>query len=499
MSQQKTLSPQQLASSLTQKEAFIFDMDGVLFDTTQVHEQAYKHALGKLTEKFVYKKYMGMSTQEALHAFLSQKEVGALLKSEKQRHALEHSHEAALYPFTKETLALLHYRGKKIILATSASRERTNAQLRAHGIDGYFHHIITADEVSVAKPAPDLYLAAQKAAGILPNKAIIIEDAISGIQSARAAGIEPLALLHTHSADDLRESYFVLKDMHSLYALLNYAFAHTESSERNILMQKRVCAIIPAAGKGKRLGTDKPKILYPLGGRTALEIMYRKILPLAEHIIVIASVEGELEIRNALNRYGFVAEIAVDPMPYGTAGSISCALERAKNYDDVLVIWGDQVGISLESLQQIIALHQAEHAGLSIPTLLRNNPYIHIERDHKGNVIDVLRKHFEDIMPDYGENDSGVFVIKGTLLYKTLNSMKEAYLRKRDITLHKPEKHEEFDFLDIIAEIAARGEKVITLPCITEEETIGYNTLDEAKFHEERVLSGKYDRYYFSQ
>ncbi len=496
MSSNGALTPSAIARWISQKEAFIFDMDGVLIDTKSIHENAYKYAFGKLAERFNYGKYMGMSTRGALEKFLSHEQTISFLKVEKQLHALEHGNESPIYPSVKNLLALLSYHGKKIAVATSASRERTLAQLRAHQIDNYFKIIITTDEVSAAKPSPDLYLTAQKAIGITPEKTIIIEDAPSGILSAHAAGIESIGLLHTYNEEELRGATLILRDIHSVYALLNYQLNQIIPTENIDSLKRRVCAIIPAAGEGTRLGFDKPKILYPFGGKSALEIVYHKVLPIADKIIIITNLKGESGVRETLAAKGLAAEIIIDPSPYGTAGSISLALEKAKDYDDVLILWGDQIGMSRESLNRIVSMHQKNNADLSIPTLLRMRPYIHLDRDYKGKVIDVYRRLFNDPMPQYGENDSGVFVINGKNLYETLSKMKEDYLKKHDVYLQKQEKHEEFDFLDIIAEISAKGGKIVTSSCIIEEETIGYNTLEEAKFHEERILSGKHERYY---
>ena len=495
MNMVSAFSPADLAQMLTQKEAFIFDMDGVLINTSGVHERAYKQALEKLAEKFNYKQYMGMSTSDALKTFLLDESTHEFLKAEKQRHALEHSEEASIYSHVKDLLVLLRRHGKKLAVATSASRERAFMQLRAHGIEEYFQAIITANEIKTAKPAPDLYRAALEALGSSAEKTIVIEDALSGVQAALSAGIEPIAVLHTHAASELGNDVRTIQDMHSLYALLAYGFVQKKYALPNNFPKRRVGVILPVAGKGKRLSFDKPKILYPIGSTRALDIMYRKVEALAEGIHFITSVDGENPIRDALKEREFFADITVDPEPYGTAGSIALTLDKVKHYKDILIIWGDQIGISREALCNIICLHQINDADLSVPVILRENPYIHFERDSLGIIRDVLRKAFNDPMPHYGENDSGVFVIKGYLLHSVLSSMKDEYLKRHNLQSKKPERDEEFDFLDIIPVIAAQG-KVLTFPCISPEETVGYNTIDEAKFHEERIMSGRYNRYY---
>ena len=103
-----------------------------------------------------------------------------------------------------------------------------------------------------------------------------------------------------------------------------------------------------------------------------------------------------------------------------------------------------------------------------------------------------MRKRFNDNMPQYGENDTGVFVIKGNLLYEKLNEMKKEYLRKTDIANKKSEQHEEFDFLEIIPMLSIQQYKILFLRWILDDKVLGFNTIEEAKFHEERIRQSDY-------
>src|SRR3989344_4198260 len=273
-------------------------------------------------------------------------------------------------------------------------------------------------------------------------------------------------------------------DMRSLYAAMQWALSSQGLAE--VEGQRKVVTIIPAAGKGTRLEFDLPKILYPFADHTALDIMSSKVASFSEKIVLIASPEGKPIIEEHLKKKDLDADILVDSSPHGNAGSVAVAMPLIKDEDTVLVIWGDQIGVPKEVLRKIIALHQHNKAGLSFPTRLRKNPYIHLERDEQGKITKVLRRRFKDDMPAYGENELGVFVLSGSVFKRTLAEMKDEYWKKRN-ALKEGEKIEEFDFLDIIPECARRGQSIITFPFVFDDAPLGFNNAEEARIHAERL------------
>jgi hypothetical protein len=105
---------------------------------------------------------------------------------------------------------------------------------------------------------------------------------------------------------------------------------------------------------------------------------------------------------------------------------------------------------------------------------MRANPYIHFERDDTGRLIRVLQAREGDIMPDYGESDSGVFFFRSLALRRLLAELQEsrAGLGKRT---------KEFNFLPVLP-LAGRTEGSLLTPRImTEEESIGVNTPQDAE------------------
>jgi beta-phosphoglucomutase-like phosphatase (HAD superfamily) len=80
-------------------------------------------------------------------------------------------------------------------LASNSSREFVERVLSVAGLlDGHFDLIVTADDVELPKPAPDVYLAACAGLGAAPGRSAALEDSQTGVTSARAAGLFTIAV-----------------------------------------------------------------------------------------------------------------------------------------------------------------------------------------------------------------------------------------------------------------------------------------------------------------
>src|SRR5471032_471648 len=114
----------------------------------------------------------------------------------------------------------------------------------------------------------------------------------------------------------------------------------------------RVCAVIPAAGRGTRLGADGPKILTPLTDRdTIWSTLHAKLSPLVDHIHLVLSPEGAA----AFPPLPANVSISTQPAPNGMGDAIVRGYGVWSDYDAVLVVWGDQVFVSTDTLKRALA------------------------------------------------------------------------------------------------------------------------------------------------
>ena len=182
----------------------------------------------------------------------------------------------------------------------------------------------------------------------------------------------------------------------------------------------------------------------------------------------------EPEIERALGARG---RIAIQPTPLGMADAVECGLSKVNTARSV-VVWGDQFALKRSSLEFCMrVLDGAAPAGAVCPTLLRREPYIHLERDAAGRVLRVLQKREGDPMPPEGESDAGVFFFDTEALrsnFHMLNSVPDSIgARTR-----------ERNFLPILPLFDALPGHLITPRIMTEEESVGVNTREDALFLE---------------
>lgn len=187
-------------------EAVIFDMDGVLTETSKQHYLAWKHLAKDLnfeiTEK-INEQVKGISRLESLDIVLSAGNmVDKYTATEKLQLADKKNliYQSLIKEFTKDNLAdgallilkVLRENGIKIALASVSK----NAEflLEAMEIKDYFDVVVDPSEVVQGKPAPDIFIMAAQKLGVEPKNCIGIEDAFAGVEAIKRAGMKPIGI-----------------------------------------------------------------------------------------------------------------------------------------------------------------------------------------------------------------------------------------------------------------------------------------------------------------
>ena len=88
-------------------------------------------------------------------------------------------------------------------LATMGDRNNIDFTLSGLGLQNYFDVELGGEDANRGKPHPDIFLQAAEALQVDPGDCLVFEDSLSGIQAARAAGMEVVALATTHTVDEL--------------------------------------------------------------------------------------------------------------------------------------------------------------------------------------------------------------------------------------------------------------------------------------------------------
>jgi bifunctional UDP-N-acetylglucosamine pyrophosphorylase / glucosamine-1-phosphate N-acetyltransferase len=238
-------------------------------------------------------------------------------------------------------------------------------------------------------------------------------------------------------------------------------------------------ALIPAAGRGSRLGFEQPKILFPIAGRTILEWLVDLLKPFSARFVLVLSPSGAPLVEEAASRLlPGRCTIAQQPEPRGMADAVRCGLAQVETRH-TLIVWGDQVALRPASLEFLMRLHQGMAQPAAVcPTLWRARPYIHFERGESGRVSRVLQAREGDSMPERGESDSGVFLFRTEALRRYLPLLFDSAecIGKRT---------GEFNFLPIFPIL----DGLITAPIMTETESVGVNSPADAAYLEKTLLA----------
>ena len=206
-------------------KAVIFDMDGVLIDSTKFcsisHDRLFKEYNIIISGK-EHKKYIGMSLRDKLNEIGGKYNIKFNLEKITKKlvkHQLELM-KGELKPNKKnlELIKELKNDSIKIAVATSSSYYRAKKYLKMIKIFPKLDVFITKDDVKRHKPFPDLFLKAVKELKLKPSECIVIEDAINGVIAAKKAGCKCIAVETSFSKKELKKAGadLIIKDISKL-------------------------------------------------------------------------------------------------------------------------------------------------------------------------------------------------------------------------------------------------------------------------------------------
>jgi len=179
-------------------DAVIFDLDGVICHTDHYHYRAWKALADRLGVPFdenTNNRLRGVSRMDSLNIIL-ETSADTFTQAEKQSLAEEKNriYQSFLRQMTpaelgmevSDTLNALRESGLK--LAIGSSSKNTALILERLGLDGFFDAVADGTQISRSKPDPEVFLLAAAKLGIPPAGALVVEDALAGIQAAKAGG-----------------------------------------------------------------------------------------------------------------------------------------------------------------------------------------------------------------------------------------------------------------------------------------------------------------------
>lgn len=193
-------------------KAILFDMDGVLIESEYLMRASAIRALtdyGVTARHEDFLEFTGMG-EDRFVGGVAEKH-GLVYKTEMKELAYDYfgqkvKEEAHVPAGVKEMLEVLHGMGLTLAVCSAADLRKVRYNLMAIGVDEtIFSALVTGSDVARKKPFPDIYLEGARRIGMDPEDCLVIEDAISGIQAAHAAGMDAVGVPTTFSQEVLQE------------------------------------------------------------------------------------------------------------------------------------------------------------------------------------------------------------------------------------------------------------------------------------------------------
>jgi HAD superfamily hydrolase (TIGR01509 family) len=207
---------------MASKRAVLWDMDGVLVDSGELHYQSWLETLTALSIPFDCNKFrstFGMNNNGILTILLGKPPEADFLEMVSNRkeglfRELIHG-RLQLLPGVLGWLKRLQERGTLQAVASSAPEENIEATMDELKIRQYFSAMISAYSMP-GKPDPAVFLEAARQLVVEPKKCVVVEDAVAGVTAAKKAGMKCIAVSTTHPRSSLSAADIIVDSLEEL-------------------------------------------------------------------------------------------------------------------------------------------------------------------------------------------------------------------------------------------------------------------------------------------
>lgn len=231
--------------------------------------------------------------------------------------------------------------------------------------------------------------------------------------------------------------------------------------------------IIPAAGRGSRLKSELPKLMYPVAGKPMIDYLFDLYRERVDNIVLVLHPSFADEVKAHCLAVGTTVDIVLQPEPTGMLPAILLGFEYVTLYqpDHVWISWCDQIAVRPGTVERLAEISERfPQPAMTIPTVTRSEPYIHFERSNNGIISQVLQRREHAMMPTVGEGDSGVFCLTRKAYLEDLLTFSKQVVPGAGTG--------EANFLPFIPWLARKA-RIKTFPVEHESESIGINTRED--------------------
>ena len=201
-------------------KAFLFDLNGTMIDDMNYHAKAWHEIInqtlqGNLSLDSVKKQMFGKNEELLVRVFgenrFTKEEMKRISIEKERRYQSAYLPELKLIRGLNEFLQNAYKKNILMAIASAAIPFNIDFVLDNLGIRKYFNAIVSADDVRVSKPHPEVFLRAAQLLHLEPKDCIVFEDAPKGVEASARAGMQTIVITTTHEEKEFSEYKNVIR------------------------------------------------------------------------------------------------------------------------------------------------------------------------------------------------------------------------------------------------------------------------------------------------
>jgi len=372
----------------------IFDLDGVLYESKEIHFHALNKALMKIDKNFVItfdehtNIYDGLTTQSKLQILSEKKGLKKVDHEQVWKHKQEETQNllGEIRP-NKNLIRILKELKKNNFLISCASnsiKSTVMTVLNQLEIINFFDTIISNEDVSNPKPHPEMYWKSIVENKVLPSETLIIEDSPVGRKAAMMSGANYYFVNNPKEVDD---------------SLLEFIVNPNDREEKKLQKyeNKKLKVLIPMAGRGSRFsekGYVFPKPLIEIKNKPMIQVVVDNLNLDCEYIFIVQ--KEHIETYNIDKMLKLIKPnstiVEIDEITEGAACTTLLAEEFIDNDDPLIIANSDQ--FILWNPNDVIYNFVNKNVDGGILTFNSTHPkWSYAKTDENGKVVEVAEKN----------------------------------------------------------------------------------------------------------
>jgi HAD superfamily hydrolase (TIGR01509 family) len=372
------------------KKLVLFDLDGVIVDTKEIHYRALNDAISQVDPKYIITelehvaRYDGLKTRTKLNMLSEEKGLPYTdhqqIYDEKQRLTIYHFSQIQTNERMREIFKTLSEDGYMVGCCTNCIRRTALVALAKVGVIEYLDVIMTNDDVKNAKPHPEIYWKAMSIMGCLPEETLIIEDSPQGLLSATRS----------------RADYIRVKNSKDVTLDKIYKKLQVKKKIMNKWHDEKMNILIPMAGAGSRFanaGYSFPKPLIDVRNKPMIQVVVESMNIDANFIYIVQKEHREkYNLDTLLNLITPNCKIVeIEGITEGAACSTLLAKEHI-NTDAPLIITNSDQFIEWNSTEFIYQMNEKDFDGGIVSFPATHPKWSFVKTDENNIVLEVAEK-----------------------------------------------------------------------------------------------------------